>query len=214
MTNIANRIKALGLLRWIYLISLVIASASFILIFIALALGSEYQFTEPGGVTYYVLTLILSIAHFVVIVLIAATFILTFRLNIECRISFFIGIGAAVLSIASGIMVVVPVAAYAGLIIAMISDLLITAALFALIDGIFEKQARGTPLFNFAMLGMCLNVVYTVFSFVASVFRLNEAFSAVLYTIGAVCYILSSLIIFMSLNSSLKEIKRYQESEA
>ena len=215
MTNITSRIKALGLLRWIFLISFIIAIGSFALIFIAFALGSDYQFSGAAGTAYSVLTIIFSVGHFLVIILSAATFILTFRVNSECRLALYLGICAAVLSIVSCVLSNVSAGETAGSILGLIGDLTIAVALFALIDGIFEKQARKEPLFHFALLGICLMVVYAVLSFVNSIVTVNSTFSAIIYTVGAVSYILSSLIVFMGLNSCLNTIKQqYQESEA
>ncbi|MBQ9457208.1 MAG: hypothetical protein IJU64_01710 [Bacilli bacterium] len=214
MTDISKRIKALFFLRAIFLISLVAGFGSFIVEGIAMSFGESHVFSEGGAMTIYVFTSIFLILRLSAIVLSAATFVLTMKINKECMGAFITALIAAVLAIASGILQYIPDAKVAALVLSLISNLGLAAAVFLLIDGIFEQKARKTSLFGFAMLGICLSVISSVLSFLTYFVSTPEGLLSAIYSSGQVTYILSSVILFMAIHNCLKEIENTQESEA
>ena len=214
MKDISKRIKALFFLRAIFLISIIAGFGSFLVEGIALSFGEGHAFSEGGAMTLMVFTGIFTALRLLVIVLSAATFILTMKINKECLAAFFTAIGAAVLAIAAGVLVYTQGTAQACFSLELVSGIALAVSAFLLIDGIFDQQARKTPLFKFAMLGICLMVIASVISFIVYFVKTPEGLLGAVYSAGQVTYIISSITLFLAIHLCLQEIRNYQESEA
>ena len=214
MTDISKRIKALFFLRAIFLLSLVTSLGSFILEGIALSFGEGHVFSAAGGMAIYVLTTIFTILRLLAIVLVAATLVLTIGINGECKAAFWTAIGAAVMAIASGILLYTPSTRVAGWIVGFGADLAFAGATFMLIDGIFDRKARGTPLFSFAVLGIALMVVSSICTLLTFFVKAPEALLGAVYSASQVTHIVYCVILFLAIHSCLKEGRSMKESEA
>lgn len=214
MTDISKRIKALFFLRVIFLISLIAGLGSFLTEAIALSFGEGHVFSEAGSMTIYVFVSIFTILKLLVIVLVAATLILSAKVNKECLTALCFALVAAVLAILSGVFQYISDTKLVGWILGLVSGLVFAAATFLLIDGIFDKQARKTPLFSFATLGICLMVVSNVLSFLVYLIKTPEGLQGAVYSAAEVTAILYSAILFLAIHLCLKEIKNTKESEA
>ena len=213
MSDIARRMKALRFLRDIFFISFIIALCSFILMAVILFLGEEYPFSSGSGMAIIVIESILNIGRIVVVILLAITLILTMSINKECRLAFLVAVGAAILSIIAGILIRTGSSRILCYVFSFISELAVAFSTFALIDGVFEKQTRKTPLFQFVIASVCLYAIAALFYFLAYVIKYSAPVFSALVTAGEVCYILSSFIIFLSLHNALKMIDEYEGSE-
>lgn len=213
MKDISKRIKALFFLRAIFLICIIAGFGSFLVEGISLSFGDGHAFSESGAMTLIVFTGIFTGLRLLAIVLSAVTFILTMKINKECMAAFLTIIGAAVFAIAAGVLIYTQGTAQAGFSLELVSGIATAVSVFLLIDGIFDQQARPSPLFKFAMLGVCLMVVASVISFIVYFIRTPEALLGAVYSAGQVTYIISTIIIFLAIHLCLKEIKNNQESE-
>lgn len=214
MTDISKRIKALFFLRAIFLLSLVAGLGSFLVEGIALSFGEGHVFSAAGGMTIYVLTTIFTILRLLAIVLVAATLVLTVGINGECKAAFWTAIGAAVTAIASGILLYLPATRTAGWVVGFVADLGLAGATFLLIDGIFDRKARGTPLFGFAVLGIALMVVSSICTLLTYFVKAPEALLGAVYSASQVTHIVYCVILFLAIHSCLKEGRSMKESEA
>lgn len=214
MTDISKRIKALFFLRAIFLLSLVAGLGSFLVEGIALSFGEGHVFSAAGGMTIYVLTTIFTILRLLAIVLVAATLVLIVGINGECKAAFCTAIGAAVTAIASGILMYLPATRAAGWVVGFVADLALAGATFMLIDGIFDRKARGTPLFGFAVLGIALMVVSSICTLLTYFIKAPEALLGAVYSASQVTHIVYCVILFLAIHSCLKEGRSMKESEA
>lgn len=213
MTDISKRLRALWFLRIIFCISMIISIASVITALVTVSFGEGHQFSEAGAMVFFSLESVYSVGRLVVIILAAATLILTMKINKECTAAFGFGIGAGVLALVAAVFQYITATRTVGFVLSFISDLALAVALFLLIDGIFERKARKSPLFTFVMLGLCLMVIYAVLSFIAFYTKFPEGAVSSIYTASEICYILYNVILFICLHSCLKEIKNATESE-
>lgn len=213
MKDISKRIKALFFLRFIFLISLVVGIGSLLVEIIALSFGDGHVFSEAGSITILVFVSIFGILRILVVVLSAAIFILVMKINKECMGAFLTAFCSAILGIVSMILQYTNGANTASLTLSLVSGIGLSAATFMLIDGIFDQQARKNPLFSFAMLGICLMVVSSVLSFLTYTIKVQEGLVGAIYMGSQMSCILYSIILFMAINSCLKDVKNIEESE-
>lgn len=213
MKDISKRIKALFFLRFIFLISLVVGIGSLLVEIIALSFGDGHVFSEAGSITILVFVSIFGILRILVVVLSAAIFILVMKINKECMGAFLTAVCSAILGIVSMILQYINGATTVSLTLSLVSGIGLSAATFMLIDGIFDQQARKNPLFSFAMLGICLMVVSSVLSFLTYTIKVQEGLVGAIYMGSQMSCILYSIILFMAINSCLKDVKNIEESE-
>ena len=213
MKEVSRRINALFFLRIIFLITLVVGAGSFLVEGITLSFGDGHAFSEAGSVTVLVFSTVFGILKLLAIVLSAATFFLTMKINKECMAAFCVAVIAAILAICSGIFQYLNDTWLAALVLELISNIALAVSVFLLIDGIFEQKARKTPLFSFAVLGICLMVISAVSTFLSLTLKTADGFLGAMYAIGQVTYILYSVILFMAIHGCLKEISNNEESE-
>lgn len=213
MKDISKRIKALFFLRFIFLISLVVGIGSLLVEIIALSFGDGHVFSEAGSITILVFVTIFGILRILVVVLSAAIFILVMKINKECMGAFLTAFCSAILGIVSMILQYTNGANTVTLTLSLISGIGLSIATFMLIDGIFDQQARKNPLFSFAMLGICLMVVSSVLSFLTYTIKVQEGLVGAIYMGSQMSCILYSIILFMAINSCLKDVKNIEESE-
>ena len=213
MKDISKRIKALFFLRFIFLISLVVGIGSLLVEIIALSFGDGHVFSEAGSITILVFVTIFGILRILVVVLSAAIFILVMKINKECMGAFLTAFCSAILGIVSMILQYTNGANTVTLTLSLVSGIGLSIATFMLIDGIFDQQARKNPLFSFAMLGICLMVVSSVLSFLTYTIKVQEGLVGAIYMGSQMSCILYSIILFMAINSCLKDVKNIEESE-
>lgn len=212
MTDIAKRVRALRLLRDVFMLSFIVGACSLVLLAITLPLGiNEVNVPAGIGMTIVVFETIFDVLRLVAIVLFALALILTIQINKECRIAFWLGIVAGVLAIIAGVFQYSMESRVSGYVLGMISTILLALAVYALVDGIFEKQARGTSLFALNCVGIGLMILAAIAEFVAVIAGLPHDVASSLYLISIIFYFLGNLIVFLCLNKTYKTIKGDKE---
>ena len=220
MTFISKRIRALRYLRDISTISFVAALGSLILMAILIGIGNSGKgVSEAAGITVYVFDTAFNIARIIAIILFAIVLVLTLEVNGECRSAFWVGVGSGILALMSGIFTYTLQAQVVPFLMMLLAYLGVAVALFLLIDGVFEKQARKTQLFSIACLGIGLLAVGSVLEFITFVAPLEDATAIALYFASEAAIFLAYFIIFIALQlgykkiSSDEEVIKAQESE-
>lgn len=214
MNDIPKRLRALRFLKVIYLIAMIASIGYLVTLSVLLGIDPNYEWNAGGAITIEVLLTIFNVIRILVVVMTAVTLILTCKVNKECGLALGFGIGAAVLSIASGVLLLLPIDRTASSILSFLSNLATVASLFALLDGIFERKARGTPLFHFIVLGLVLYAIWAIFDFFTVVLPLQAMASYAIFYTSEVIATLSDVIIFLALRGTLKQIGSYQKAES
>lgn len=211
ITHIPHRVRALRYLRLIFLVYFIAALGSFLSTIIASAISGG-DVPVGVGVTFTVFDTIFFLMKLVAIVLFAVTLVLTMEVNRECRLAFWVGMASAALSLAAGVMEFAMEDRMAGRVLSMVAVFGVAFSIFALIDGIYEQQARKSPLFAFACIAIGFTVVGAILEFLAFSFRFQDISGAWLFIAGEICYILGYGVIFGCLHRAQKEVKDVEES--
>ena len=216
MNDIPTRLRALRFLKMIYLIAMIASIGYLITLTVLLGIDRNVEWNQAGAITVEALLGLFTGARILVIVFSAVVLILTRKVNKECRLALGFGIGAAVLAIVSGVLLLAPVDHTISSAVGLVANLATVATLFTLLDGIFEKKERGTPLFNFVVLGLVLFAVWAIMDFLVVAIPFVETASYVLFYTSEVLAALADIIVFLALRGTLKEIEAYkiEESEA
>ena len=216
MNDIPARLRALRFLKVIYLIAMIASIGYLLTLTVLLGIDRNVEWNQAGAITVETLLGLFTGARILVIVFSAVTLILTRKVNKECRLALFFGIGAAVLAIVSGALLLAPIDRTVSSAVGLVANLATVATLFALLDGIFEKKERGTPLFHFVVLGLILYTLWAVLDFLVVAIPFMVTASYVLYYMSEVIATLADIIVFLALRETLREIKAYkiEESEA
>jgi hypothetical protein len=214
MNDIPKRLRALRFLKIIYLIAMIASIGYLITLSVLLGIDPAHEWSAGGAIFVEVLMGIFNVARIVVVVLTAVTLILTCKVNKECGIALGLGIAAAVFSIVSGALLLAPIDRTASSVLSFVANLATAAALFALLDGIFERKARGTPLFHFVILGLVLYIIWAIFDLFTVVLPLQATASYALFYTSEVIATLADVIVFLALRGTLKEIDAYQKAES
>ena len=215
MTDIAKRVKALRLLRDIFMLTFIVGACSLILMVILLPLSSgTAQIPDALGVFIFVLDTIFTVLKLAAIVLFAITLILTIPINKECRLAFWCGVVAALCAILSGIFQYTLQSRMASYVLSMVCTLALVASIFLLVDGIFDQKARSTTIFYLMCVGIFLMVLAAVFEFIAFGAGLSHDVTSTFYLVSLIGYFLGHLIVFLSLNKGYRLVKTDKEVAA
>lgn len=215
MTNIPKRVRALRLLRMIFLILFIVSLLSLAVTAIAAALGGNSEAVPDGvGIAIAVLTSVFSIMRFVGIVTFAVALIVTMTVNKQCFAAFWLGFAAGLLAIFSVALEYTLESRVAANVLSLLASLCVAASVFELIEGIYDKQERKSPLFSFVCVALGLMVVGAILDFIVYMVRMDGVVATSLYVVGEIAYIVSYGIIFGCLHLSYKEVKKLNlESE-
>lgn len=211
MSDTSKRIGATRLLRDIFIISLVVAICSSIVTIITVALWNLPVIPAAAGITVTILETAFSIISVVVIVMIAATFVFTIKLNKQCLIAFFVAIIAAILAILACVFQYTLSYRITAYVLEFISELAIACSLYILMDGLYGHKNRNKTLNKYIGAGCSLMVLSSLFTFIAFATRVNAAFTTLFYTMGLATYIAYSAILLVCMNKELNNARSYKE---
>ena len=82
-----------------------------------------------------------------------------------------------------------------------------------MIDGIYDRQQRKSPLWNFVCISIFLLVASTILSFVVFVAPMTAETSVALYLVSEVGFVLAYGIIWGCVQKSYTEVQTYLERE-
>ena len=220
MTDLSKRIRATRLLRDIFIISLIVTICSTIVTMITVALWDLPVIPQAAGITVSVLVTIFDIMSVVVIVLIAATFVLTINYNKQCRYAFFLVVLGAILMILAAILQNTLVHRVPAYVVNLFGELMVAVAIYTLIDGLYNHEYRKTSFIKYVGMGCILMELSALFELIAFATKVNAGFTTMFYGMSLASSIAYSVILLISMNSALKDSrmkkasKELEESEA
>ena len=214
MTDIPKRIRALRLLRLVFLVYFIVSILSLASAAIASGLAGSETIPDGVGITIALLTSIFSIARLVGMVVFAVILIITMVVNKQCLAAFWLGFAAALMAIFSVLLEYSLESRIPANVLSMLAGFCIAASVFELIEGIYDKQERKSPLFGFVCVALGLMVISTVLDFIVFIVKMDGIVATSIYLVGEVGFIVSYGIIYGCLQMSYKEVKKMKlESE-
>ena len=198
----------------IFLVYFVVSILSLTATLLALGLSGNASIPDGVGITIAVLMSIFNIIRFVGMVAFAVTLIITMVVNKQCLIAFWFGLASGLMALTAGVLEYTLDTRVPTYVLSMLANFSLTISIFELIDGIYDKHERKSPLFNFVCIALGLMIVSAVLEFVAFIARVDGIVATSLYLLSEIGYILSYGIIFGCLHQSYKEVQKYNiESE-
>ena len=214
MTDIPKRVRALRLLRVIFLIYFIVSILSLFITALVLSLSGNETIPDGVAITTSVLMSIFGILRFVGMVAFAVTLIITMVINKQCLAAFWFGLAAGLMAIFAGVLEYTLSSRIPANVLSMLAGFCLAASIFELIEGIYDKQERKSPLFSFVCVALGLMVVSTIFDFLVFIAKMDGVVATSLYLISEIGFILSHGIIFVCLHLALKDVKKHNlESE-